>query len=104
MQEEQWDSATHGYRWVDYQDAPMAEEQAYLQKAIGIHTRVSGKRPVGNYVGRTNPNSARICALEGGYLNDATSYAGVCPTTLSRRASIMGMKATASSWCPTHWM
>ncbi|KPA76505.1 polysaccharide deacetylase [Leptomonas pyrrhocoris] len=79
MQEQQWEIATHGYRWLDFQDVPMEDEQEQLKKAIDIHTRVTGKRPVGYYIGRTSPNSARICALEGGFLYDADSYADDLP-------------------------
>ena len=40
-----WEIASHGYRWIDYQAVDEATERDHLQRAIEIHTRVTGTRP-----------------------------------------------------------
>lgn len=74
-----WEIATHGYRWIDYQYLPEAVEREHIAKAIAIHTRLTGQRPLGWYQGRTSPNTARLVAEEGGFLYDADSYADDVP-------------------------
>ncbi len=79
MQASGWEIASHGYRWIDYQHVPEAVEREHIAKAIEIHTRVTGERPLGWYQGRTSPNTARLIAEEGGFLYDADSYADDLP-------------------------
>jgi putative urate catabolism protein len=74
-----WEIATHGYRWIDYQFMPVAEERAHLARAIDIHRRVTGERPLGWYLGRCSPNTHRLVAEEGGFLYNADSYADELP-------------------------
>ncbi|CAN7362864.1 allantoinase PuuE [Phenylobacterium sp. LjRoot225] len=79
MQAADWEIASHGLRWIDYQDVPEAVERAHVAQAIALHTQVTGARPLGWYQGRTSPNTARIVAEEGGFLYDADSYADDVP-------------------------
>ncbi|MFO1057713.1 MAG: allantoinase PuuE [Dongiaceae bacterium] len=79
MREAGWEIATHGYRWIDYQFLPEAVEREHLAKAIEIHTRATGSRPLGWYLGRCSPNTRRLVAEEGGFLYDADSYADDLP-------------------------
>ena len=79
MQEADWEIASHGYRWIDYQAVDAAVEKQHLLKAIDIHARVTGERPVGWYLGRCSPNTLRLVAEEGGFLYDADSYADDLP-------------------------
>ncbi len=74
-----WEIATHGYRWINYQDAPEALEREHIAKAIEIHKALTGERPLGWYQGRTSPNTARLVAEEGGFAYDADSYADDLP-------------------------
>ena len=74
-----WEIASHGYRWIDYQDVDEAVERAHLEKAIEIHTRVTGERPLGFYQGRCSPNTQRLVAEEGGFVYSADSYADDLP-------------------------
>jgi len=71
--------ASHGYRWIDYQYAEEALEREHIQRAIDVHQRILGERPLGFYQGRTGPNSRRLCVEEGGFLYDADSYADDLP-------------------------
>lgn len=74
-----WEIATHGYRWIDYQYVPEAVERAHIAEAIALHTRLTGSRPLGWYQGRTSPNTARLVAEEGGFAYDADSYSDDLP-------------------------
>ena len=52
MVEADWEIASHGYRWIDYQHVPEEIERKHLAQAIDVHTQVTGSRPVGWYLGR----------------------------------------------------
>ncbi|MEA9827644.1 allantoinase PuuE [Xanthomonas campestris pv. raphani] len=79
MQSADWEIASHGLRWIDYQHVDAATERAHLAEAITLHTQVTGSRPLGWYQGRTSPNTARLVAEEGGFVYDADSYADEVP-------------------------
>ncbi|AAW60676.1 allantoinase PuuE [Gluconobacter oxydans] len=79
MKESGWEIASHGLRWIDYQDFPEDVERAHILEAIALHTEVTGERPLGWYQGRTSPNTARLVAEEGGFVYDADSYADDLP-------------------------
>ncbi len=74
-----WEIASHGYRWIDYQCVTEEEEREHLHKALDIHTRVTGSRPLGWYTGRCSPNTRKLVVEEGGFLYDADSYADDLP-------------------------
>jgi len=79
MREADWEIASHGYRWIDYQYVGEATEREHLQKAIAIHTQVTGSRPLGWYTGRTSLNTRRLVVEAGGFLYDSDSYADDLP-------------------------
>ncbi|MCC8688682.1 allantoinase PuuE [Xanthomonas campestris] len=79
MQSADWEIASHGLRWIDYQHVDPTTERAHLAEAIALHTQVTGSRPLGWYQGRTSPNTARLVAEEGGFVYDADSYADDVP-------------------------
>ncbi len=74
-----WEIASHGYRWIDYQSIPEAIEREHLQKAIEIHQRVTGRKPQGWYLGRCSEQSHRIVAEGGDFVYNADSYADDLP-------------------------
>jgi putative urate catabolism protein len=74
-----WEIASHGYRWIDYQEVDEATERAHLQQAIDIHKAVTGTRPIGWYLGRCSPRTHRLIAEEGGFAYNADSYADDLP-------------------------
>ena len=80
-----WEIASHGYRWIDYQYVAEAVERDHIAKAIALHTRLTGSRPLGWYQGRTSPNTARLIAEDGGFLYDADSYADDLPYYANRQ-------------------
>lgn len=74
-----WEIASHGLRWIDYQYVAEDVERAHIEAAIALHTRLTGARPLGWYQGRTSPNTARLVVEEGDFLYDADSYADDLP-------------------------
>jgi putative urate catabolism protein len=79
MLEAEWEIASHGYRWIDYQYVGEETERQHLHTAIAIHTRVTGSRPWGWYTGRVSPNTRRLLVEAGGFLYDSDSYADDLP-------------------------
>jgi len=86
-----WEIASHGYRWIDYQHLPEDLELEHLQKAIEIHTLVTGSRPDGWYLGRCSPNSHRLAAEHGNFIYNADTYADELPYWDYQ-----------FDWCPIH--
>jgi putative urate catabolism protein len=79
MLEANWEIASHGYRWLDYKNFDADLEREHLQKAIAIHTEVTGNRPLGWYTGRNSPNTRKLVVEAGGFLYDSDSYADDLP-------------------------
>ena len=66
---------SHGYRWIDYQHVPPAEERKHIRLAVQTLTEITGQRPVGWMTGRPSPNTRRLLVEEGGFLYDRDSLA-----------------------------
>jgi putative urate catabolism protein len=79
MMSADWEIATHGYRWINYQHLPEAVEREHMALAIETQRSLTGRRPLGWYQGRTSPNTARLVVEEGGFVYDADSYADDLP-------------------------
>ena len=88
-----WEIASHGYRWIDYQYVPREVERTDIAEAIALHTRLTGTRPLGWYQGRTSPATAALVAAEGGFVYDADSYADDLPYWDRRHAAANGGRA-----------
>ena len=71
--------ASHGWRWINYQDVPPEVEREHMQRAIDIHRRLTGERPLGWYTGRTSPNTRRLVIENGGFVYDADDYSDDLP-------------------------
>lgn len=79
MKAADWEIASHGYRWLEYKDFTEAAEREHLKKAIEIHTRVTGSRPLGWYTGRSSEHTDKLVIEEGGFLYSSDSYADDLP-------------------------
>jgi len=66
--------ASHGWRWIDYQNVPEAVEREHMRLAIDTIRELTGERPLGWYTGRLGPNTRRLVVEEGGFLYDADAY------------------------------
>ncbi len=71
--------ASHGLRWISYQDIDEATERAHIAEATRTLTELCGHAPLGWYTGRDSPNTRRLVVEQGGYLYDADSYADDLP-------------------------
>ena len=74
MQRAGHEIASHGWRWIDYQDVDEATERAHMRRAIAAHERILGERPLGWYGGRVSPVTRRLVAEDGGFLYDSDAY------------------------------
>lgn len=79
MLDADWEIASHAWRWIDHQFMDEATERAHVGRAIEIHERVTGARPLGWYTGRDSPNTRRLVQEAGGFLYDSDSYADDLP-------------------------
>ncbi len=79
MRAADWEIASHGYRWVDYQFVDEKTERDHFEKALQIHLQVTGERPQGWYLGRCSPQSHRMAAEHGDFAYNADSYADDLP-------------------------
>ena len=84
MIEAGWEIATHGYRWIDYQYVPESVEREHIAKAVEIHTRMTGSRPLGWYQGRVSPQTRRLVAEEGGFSTIPTATPTICRIGMPR--------------------
>jgi putative urate catabolism protein len=78
--------ASHGWRWINYQHVPLELEREHMQRAIEIHARLTGERPLGWYTGRTSPNTRRLVVEDGGFVYDADDYNDDLPWYDTRQA------------------
>ncbi|MSQ62590.1 MAG: allantoinase PuuE [Betaproteobacteria bacterium] len=76
--------ASHGWRWINYQHVQLDEEREHMRRAIEIHRRLTGERPLGWYAGRTSPNTRRLVVEDGGFVYDADDYSDDLPWYDSR--------------------
>jgi len=77
--EADYEVASHGWRWIDYQNIKKSEEKKHMQLAIKAHTKIFGKRPDGWYTGRCSPNTRDLVMEDGGFLYDSDSYSDDLP-------------------------
>ncbi len=66
--------AGHGYRWINYQDMAINEEQEHIQRTVEIIQKISGKSPVGWYTGRCSKNTRELLIQQGGFRYDSDAY------------------------------
>jgi putative urate catabolism protein len=76
--------ASHGWRWINYQHVPVDEEREHMRRAIEIHKRLTGERPLGWYTGRSSPNTRQLVVEDGGFVYDADDYSDDLPWYDSR--------------------
>jgi allantoinase len=69
-----YEVASHGWRWIDYQNIKKPEEKKHMQLAIQAHKKIFGERPNGWYTGRCSPNTRDLVMEDGGFLYDSDSY------------------------------
>ncbi len=71
--------ASHGLRWIHYQNVPESVEREHLAQAVLLHTALTGSPPLGWYTGRDSPNTRRLVVEHGGFEYDADYYGDELP-------------------------
>jgi len=79
MLDADWEIASHGLRWIDYQNVELEQERAHIHEAIALHERLTGQRPNGWYTGRVSENTHLLVKETGQFLYDSDSYADDLP-------------------------
>ena len=74
-----YEVASHGWRWIDYQNIKKSEEKKHMKLAIQTHKKIFGERPQGWYTGRCSPNTRDLVFEDGGFLYDSDSYSDDLP-------------------------
>ena len=74
-----YEVASHGWRWIDYQNISKSEEKKHMKLAIKTIKKIFGKRPLGWYTGRCSPNTRDLVFEDGGFLYDSDSYSDDLP-------------------------
>ena len=71
--------ASHGWRWISYQQIEESIERDHMAKAVETITRLTGRPPEGWYTGRDSPNTRRLVVEHGGFLYSADGYGDDLP-------------------------
>jgi allantoinase len=79
--------ASHGWRWINYQNIDEATERAHMAQAMQAIEQLTGARPLGWYTGRDSPNTRRLVADYGGFEYDSDYYGDDLPFWLQVRKS-----------------
>ncbi len=74
-----YEVASHGWRWIDYQNIKKSVEKKHMELSIEAIERIFGQRPLGWYTGRCSPNTRDLVMKEGGFLYDSDSYSDDLP-------------------------
>ena len=74
-----YEIASHGWRWIDYQNVSKSVEKKHMQKAISSIKKIFGNRPVGWYTGRCSPNTLDLVIEDGGFLYSSDTYSDDLP-------------------------
>ena len=71
--------ASHGWRWISYQQIAEDIERDHMARAVETIARLTGRPPEGWYTGRDSPNTRRLVVEHGGFLYSADGYADDLP-------------------------
>ena len=71
--------ASHGYRWINYQDIDPKIEEEHIIKCNEIIKKIFGYYPSGWYTGRTSPNTRELVLKNTQVIYDSDSYSDDLP-------------------------
>jgi len=74
-----YEVASHGWRWIDYQEVKKNVEKKDMKLAIKTLKKIFSERPLGWYTGRCSPNTRDLVFEDGGFLYDSDSYSDDLP-------------------------
>ena len=67
-----YEVASHGWRWIDYQNVSKVTEKKHMKLAIQSIKKIFGERPLGWYTGRCSPNTRDLVFEDIIKTNDVT--------------------------------
>ena len=79
IKEANFEVASHGWRWIDYQFIDESIEREHMKLSVKAIEQIFGQRPLGWYTGRCSPNTRNLVVEEGGFLYDSDSYSDDLP-------------------------
>ena len=79
MKKAGYEIASHGWRWIDYQNFSKSKEKEHMNLSIKSIKKIFGERPLGWYTGRCSPNTLDLVMEEGGFLYCSDSYSDDLP-------------------------
>lgn len=71
--------ASHGWKWIHYQNLPEDVEREHMRLAMEAIVKLTGERPLGWYTGRDSPNTRRLVVDYGGFDYDSDYYGDDLP-------------------------
>jgi len=74
-----YEVASHGWRWIDYQNVSKAKERKDMKLAIKSIKKIFGNKPLGWYTGRCSPNTLDLVLENGGFLYCSDTYSDDLP-------------------------
>jgi putative urate catabolism protein len=79
IKDSNFEVASHGYRWIDYQFVDEKIEKDHILKSYNIIKEIFGSYPKGWYTGRTSPNTRRLVIENTDVIYDSDSYSDDLP-------------------------
>ena len=89
MNEAEWEIASHGYRWIDYQTMGIEQERWHLEKAIEVHT-AGDWQPAARHVHRPRDHRDATARGGGGRLSLQLGF-------VRRRPPLLGVEVLAAA-------
>jgi len=74
-----YEVASHGWRWIDYQNVSKAKERRDMKLAIRSIKKIFGNKLMGWYTGRCSPNTLDLVFENGGFLYCSDTYSDDLP-------------------------
>jgi len=74
-----YEVASHGWRWIDYQNVSKAKERRDMKLAIRSIKKIFGNNALGWYTGRCSPNTLDLVFENGGLLYCSDTYSDDLP-------------------------
>ena len=79
IKDSNFEIASHGYRWIDYQYIDQEIEKVHILKSYELIKKLFGEYPSGWYTGRTSPNTRELIVNNTNIQYDSDSYSDDLP-------------------------
>lgn len=73
------DFVDHGWRWLDYAHVEEDVEREHMERGIETISRMTGKPPLGWYIGTPSERTRAMRVKRGGFLFDSDDYSDELP-------------------------